>query len=91
MLDRHGKRMHEHEQSKPREPTGFLTRKDKFQKRNTWSEAREHLNRRQLQLRDSRERVSSIYKSPADQIAEHQLAGEQPELARKLTEIRQVY
>lgn len=100
VLDRHGKQMYEHEQSKPREPTGFLPRKGNYQKRmNTWSETLEHLRLRQLQLRErvnwlqeySRDRVSSIYKSPAEQLAERRVAGEQPELARKLAEARQVH
>jgi len=99
VLDRHDKQMHEHEQSKPREPTGFLPRKGNYQKRmNTWSKAHEHLRLRQLQLRErvnwlqeySRDRVSSIYKSPAEQLAERQLAGEQQELARKLAKARAV-
>jgi hypothetical protein len=98
-LDRHDNRIHEHDQNKPREPTGLLARKGDYQKRmNTWSETREHLLRRQLQLRErvnwlheySRERVSSIYKSPAEQLAERRLAGEQPELARKLAEVREL-
>jgi hypothetical protein len=92
--------MHEHEQSRPREPTGLLARKGNYQKRlNTWSKANEHLRLRQLQLRErvnwlqeySRDRVSSIYKSPAEQLAERRVAGEQPELVRKLAEARQVH
>lgn len=99
MLDRHGKRMGEHEQSKPREPTGLLARKGNYQKcMNTWSETHEHLHRRQIQLRErvtwlqeySRERVSSIYKSPAEQLAERRLAKDQPEFARKLVEARKL-
>jgi hypothetical protein len=39
----------------------------------------------------SRKRVSSIYKSPAEQLAERRLAREQPQLARKLAEARQVH
>ena len=99
VLDRHGKQMHEHEQSKPREPTGLLARNGNYRKRmNTWSETHEHLRLRQLQLRErvnwlqeySRDRVSSIYKSPAEQLAERRLAGEQQELARKLAKARAV-
>lgn len=98
-LDRHDNRIHEHDQNKPREPTGLLARKGDYQKRmNTWSETREHLLRRQLQLRErvnwlheySRERVSSIYKSPAEHLAESQLAREQPEFVRKLAEAREI-
>jgi len=99
VLDRHGNRIHEHDQNKPREPTGLLARKGNYQKRmNTWSETHEHLRIRQLQLRKrvdwlqeyGRERVSSIYKSPAQQIAERLLARDQPELARKLTKAREL-
>lgn len=65
---------------------------------NTWSETHEHLRLRQIQLQVrvnwlqeyGRNRVSSIYKSPAEQIAERRLAGEQPELARKLAEVREL-
>lgn len=65
---------------------------------NTWSETREHLHRRQLQLRNrltwlqeySRERVSSIYKSLAEQLAKRRLLREQPELACKLAEARKL-
>ena len=64
-----------------------------------WTKAHEHLRLRQLQLRErvnwlqeySRDRVSSIYKSPAEQLAERRIAGEQPELARKLAEAGQVH
>lgn len=99
VLDRHDKRMHEHEQNKPREQTGLLARKGNYQKRmNTWSKTREHLYRRQIQLRErvtwlqeySRERVSSIYKSPAEQLAERQLTRDQPEFACKLVESREL-
>jgi hypothetical protein len=99
MLDRHDKQMYEHEQNKPRAPIGFLAGKGNYQKRmNTWSETHEHLHRRQLQLRErvnwlqeySRDRVSSIYKSPAEQLAELRLATEQPEFARKLAEAREL-
>ena len=99
VLDRHDKQVHEHEQSKPREPTGLLARKGNYQKRmNTWLETHKHLHRRQIQLRErvnwlqeyGRERVSSIYKSPAEQLAERQLARDQSELARKLAEAREI-
>jgi len=99
MLDRHGKQMHEHEQSKPRQPIGFLARKGNYQKRmNAWSETHEHLRLRQIQLQVrvnwlqeyGRERVSSIYKSPAEQLAEWQLTKDQPELACKLAEAREL-
>lgn len=99
VLDRHSKQMQEHEQGKPKEPTGLLARRGNYQKRmNTWSETHEHLRIRQLQLRKrvdwlqeySRQRVSSIYKSPAEQLAERRLAKEQPELGRKLAEAREL-
>lgn len=99
MLDRHEKRVHEHEQAKPREPTGLLARKGNHQKHmNAWSETHEHLHRRQIQLRErvtwlqeySRERVSCIYKSPAEQLAERRLAREQPELVCKLSKTHEI-
>ncbi len=99
MLDRHENRMHEHEQAKPREPTGLLARKGNHQKRmNTWLETHKHLHRRQIQLRErvnwlreyTRDRVSSIYKTPAEQLAERRFARERPELARKLAEAREL-
>jgi len=100
VLDRHDNRIHKHDQNKPREPTGLLARKGNYQKHmNTWSETSEHLLCRQLQLRErvnwlqeySRQRVSSIYKSPAERLAERQLTKDQPEIARRLAEARQVH
>jgi hypothetical protein len=98
MLDRQSRRMRKHEEGKPREPTGLLIRKGGYQKRlNTWSKTLERLRHRQLQLCErvdwlreySRDRVSSIYKSPAEQLAERRLVEDQPEFARKLVEARE--